>query len=705
VSTIFELDEPGWQKLVADSNVSQEDFDDAMKPGFFEGSLTGPFKGIMQGGVDTFDLLATIESTQNIELNAERVRGEHELQDAYQASQEELRKSASDFWTPKVHELGTAGRVLNGLGRLAIPVALGGGTPIVAVPATTLATGKALIDQGVDAQTAGASAGLQGLATYAGFEVPFLGKSLASKVATGGALNVLIGGGTEAAQRELLERNGYDELAQGYHPLDVESRAIDFLMGAGFGGLAHLHDSGMTPTEQAAAFTAGNAKHYQQDTAPGIPLDYETQAAHTQAMDIAFGQMMRGEPVSIPPELLAKMSFKARPERAPVDEDVWREVFGEDMPKAPPETAAEPFTAKAEPAGEEGIRNPLTFDATPEQKLTELKALTKENLPVVQKLVEDLNARLAKTESKLNVKEDVKILEKAQRPEILSKKPWHDVEHGLESQRVADVLDSLDQLPKVVDALRDAGIEAVKVDTGKLLTPGPWGWRIASLDLRMPNGQLVEHYMPLKEMEAAKKNGGHQLFEKWRNKDLFKLTPEERTQYEADRQKSRDLYQAAWDAAVARTGLDDKAAEASLTSFATSAESLISKHSSKSAPVNGTSVRQTPLSRSAETASERTATSSGDSLNLKADAVMVDSSGAIVPDDGFVAPVISAVKELLAQEDRQVATGAVDAEGNAITRSGREVMAEHDAAIKEAELQAKGIEAAVSCVLTRGTDA
>jgi hypothetical protein len=242
----------------------------------------------------------------------------------------------------------------------------------------------------------------------------------------------------------------------------------------------------------------------------------------------------------------------------------------------------------------------------------------------------------------------------------------------------------------------------VKVDTAKLLEPGPWGWRIVALDLQLPNGQLVEHYMPIKELEAAKKGGGHELFEKWRNEDLMKLSPEKRTEYEADRAKSIALYQAAWEAAAARTGLDDSAALASLKSFSASAESLISTVSSISAPVSGTSVRQTPSTRTAASSGDRTTTVSGDSRN-RATSAMSSSEG-ILPEGGFESPVISAVKELLIQQDIQIPTGAVNEDGTMVVRSAREVMAEAEAGVAKAQQDAQGIEAAVSCFLTRGFD-
>lgn len=73
------------------------------------------------------------------------------------------------------------------------------------------------------------------------------------------------------------------------------------------------------------------------------------------------------------------------------------------------------------------------------------------------------------------------------------------------------------------------------------------------MDLKMPNGQLVEYYLPLKELEEAKKNGNHELFEKWRNEDPETLSKEEQRQYLSDSYDSYDKYEAAWQTYLERT--------------------------------------------------------------------------------------------------------------------------------------------------------
>ena len=218
-------------------------------------------------------------------------------------------------------------------------------------------------------------------------------------------------------------------------------------------------------------------------------------------------------------------------------------------------------------AAPQAITNPVDPKLSPQQKLEALIALTEENKPIVQDLIREIDARLG-TRSGDSVKEPAKILEKAKRPEIIAKKPWHDVEHIRDSYRFKTVVATFDQIAEAFAIVRSKGIGIVKVDTAKLFDPKDWGWRIVAFDLRMPNGQLVEWYLPLRELEAAKKAEGHQLFENWRNK-----TDAERDarwiDYAAARQRSNELYSAAFASALERMGLSETEARASWSRLST----------------------------------------------------------------------------------------------------------------------------------------
>src|SRR6185295_116909 len=157
------------------------------------------------------------------------------------------------------------------------------------------------------------------------------------------------------------------------------------------------------------------------------------------------------------------------------------------------------------------------------------------------------------TTSKTSTKEDHKIIEKSERPSILADKPWFEMEHVRDTFRFKTILNDINDLPKILEEAKAKGFELVKVDTDKVLSPKEWGFRIAAFDMKMPNGQLVEFYLPVKEMEAVK-GQNHIIFEKWRNKDMTKLTPEERVDYVKDLRTSNERYQKAWDDYLKRTG-------------------------------------------------------------------------------------------------------------------------------------------------------
>jgi hypothetical protein len=201
---------------------------------------------------------------------------------------------------------------------------------------------------------------------------------------------------------------------------------------------------------------------------------------------------------------------------------------------------------------DEEIVNPIDPQVNTQEKIQHLAALSKDNEPKVLAFLKQIDAKYGTT-SKTSHKEADKIAEKARRPAITEVKPWHDVEHIRDSFRFKTVLKDLEDLPRIAEDLKEAGFEVIKTDTDKVLRPGFWGWRIAAFDLRMPNGQLVEYYLPVQEMEAAKKNGNHELFEKWRNEDVQALTPKQEAEYLDDTDTSKEKYDTAWRQYLDRT--------------------------------------------------------------------------------------------------------------------------------------------------------
>lgn len=225
------------------------------------------------------------------------------------------------------------------------------------------------------------------------------------------------------------------------------------------------------------------------------------------------------------------------------------------------------------------IINPINPEHPPEEKLAQIAALTQQNVPLLTAITDRIDRELG-TESKVNVKRPETIAEKAKRPSIVAKKPWHDMEHIRDTLRFKTVISNLNQVEPAFDMLAKQGVSIVKIDTGKLFEPKEWGWRIIAFDLRMPNGQLVEWYLPLKELEEAK-GAGHLIFEKWRDK-----TPDEikaqMPEYEADIRKSFDGYDSAFKAALDRMGLSEAEARASWSKSEAALPEIAEKSASSS---------------------------------------------------------------------------------------------------------------------------
>lgn len=353
----------------------------------------------------------------------------------------------------------------------------------------------------------------------------------------------------------------------------------------------------------------------------------------------------------------------------------------EQQHEAQPAEAAEP---KALPPAQEkpeqvtdpeaSIVNAIDAKATPEEKVKQLEALTAENEPIVQQFLKEVDEQLG-TKSKTSRKTPESILGKAKRPSILEKKPWHDVEHVRDSFRFKTVINALDDVAGAFELLRKRGVELVKIDTDKMLKPKEWGWRFAAFDLRMPNGQLVEWYMPLRELERAKKEGNHLLFEKWRGKSKEELAAQHK-EYAADLRTSYDRYQSAWEAALERLGIDASAAEASWNSIAARLGSVTrSKESLSSSAVAtpSTPKRQTPSApRRAGVSKSQTSTSpvEGSSETIKsageeAVAISGTSTDIIVQKDAQREEKAGKLKQEEAPRDDQTAEPTADPQRDA----------------------------------------
>lgn len=320
--SVFEIDEQGG--LALNEQVARNPLDlSKVTPGTFSGFLSAVGGGVMQGGSRTFTTLALAASpvvgARDDYLNSFRTPESQQLarslgikpdtsapdksgQDWYFRNVvEDVGQGATEYWAPDPAQTGTAGRIAGGLAQIAIPLAVTGGNPALLAGNEGLEAPAGLVKQGVGTGAAVAFGTVSAGATMLGFKIPAsFGTTLLQRVGSGAGANLAVGTVTAAAQQAVLESSGNAELAKAYSPLNFEARAVDLLTGAAFGGIAHLQ-AGPKPTsaDRDAILTVSNAKHLQVDTAPGLPRDEASSAAHQNALASAMRSVLRGDPVSV----------------------------------------------------------------------------------------------------------------------------------------------------------------------------------------------------------------------------------------------------------------------------------------------------------------------------------------------------------------------------------------------------------------------
>lgn len=231
------------------------------------------------------------------------VVGGTEQQDQYFKEHDEVFNGAVDYWTPKPGEVGTAGQVA---GQLAGGVMQAIVSPALLVGTTQLSASEDLVRNGVDSTTAQVVGGIQGASMAVGLKLPYLGQTLATRVLSGAGGNLVQGTAGALASSEVLKAEGYDKQAEQFNPWDLRARALDVMLGAAFGGLAHIDAKGklqeppkLTPTDEAALLVANQARHLEDVTPQGRPATDADATMHADAMRRAIDQVLRGEQVTV----------------------------------------------------------------------------------------------------------------------------------------------------------------------------------------------------------------------------------------------------------------------------------------------------------------------------------------------------------------------------------------------------------------------
>ncbi len=138
---------------------------------------------------------------------------------------------------------GYAGQVLHGFASVGVRVL---GTGIVGAAATEgYSTSESLQAQGVDKNTAHVLGVANGLMTGAGLKLPIVsgvGNTIAQRVASGAAVNAIMGAADRATMHTVLANAGYDAMAAQYRVLDGQAMATDAILGGVFGAHGYLRN-------------------------------------------------------------------------------------------------------------------------------------------------------------------------------------------------------------------------------------------------------------------------------------------------------------------------------------------------------------------------------------------------------------------------------------------------------------------------------
>lgn len=305
---------------------------DKAEAGLFEG--TG--RMVMQGFAKTGRALSLAAAP--LAMAFEKSPNSTELQDSYFKKREEVFQGAVDHWTPKPNEIGAAAEVVGPLLSM-IPQVFA--SPATAIASTQLSTAEDLVRKEVDTTKAQQVGAVQAAGLALGIWVPIFGRTLAERVLAGGVgFNVAQGAAMRAASGELLEGT---PAAGDFKTLDATALTLDVLLGAAFGGLAHIHP-GMRAEGEAwqkrisdmvsrlkpsggrpVALKAG--EHLNVDSMPGKPVDLVDIDAHVQRIRQAIDDLANDRPVNV--EDMPPPKFEPDAARAQEAERVIEEWRGE----------------------------------------------------------------------------------------------------------------------------------------------------------------------------------------------------------------------------------------------------------------------------------------------------------------------------------------------------------------------------------------
>lgn len=249
------------------------------EPTFFQGSVAAPVRGVAEGTIGlaqsavgfskrlisdpafTADVAPTVNIFRVMFPDADKT-----LNDTYDTIGKQL-QGARGYVKPDAGSQGTAAEVLYGLGQFvpAIGATIVGGPTVGAATAFGSSYEQSYQDfraKGVDEPTARNLAAQQSFFNAAGMALPAaIGSTLATRIASGVAINTGFGGLNRYSVGETLEDKGYSDMAKQYRVFDGQAMLVDAVLGGAFGGAHHLAsrnaaDTPASPPETEAPIPA-----------------------------------------------------------------------------------------------------------------------------------------------------------------------------------------------------------------------------------------------------------------------------------------------------------------------------------------------------------------------------------------------------------------------------------------------------------------
>lgn len=228
------------------------------EPTFFQGSIAAPARGVAEGTIGlaqsavgfskrlisdpafTADVAPTVNIFRVMFPDADKA-----LNETYDTIGKQLQQ-ARGYVKPDAGSQGTAAEVLYGLGQFvpAIGATIVGGPTVGAATAFGSTYEQSYQDfraKGVDENTARNLAAQQSSFNAAGMALPAaVGTTLATRIASGVAINTGFGGLNRYSVGDTLEEKGYTEMAKQYRVFDGQAMLVDAVLGGAFGGAHHL---------------------------------------------------------------------------------------------------------------------------------------------------------------------------------------------------------------------------------------------------------------------------------------------------------------------------------------------------------------------------------------------------------------------------------------------------------------------------------